>query len=150
MKRLIHKVMSVCRDRRASAAIEIALIAPVLIFLVLGTVDYALYVMDNMRLAKGVASAVQFALYNNDNDTAVRQVAYTSSKFTSSEASVTIQHFCECPDSTSVSCTGSCPGVNHMRVFVSVSMQYTYTPLLPYDFVKSAIITRSASMQVPG
>lgn len=149
MKRVIHQVMIVCHDHRASAAIEIALIAPVLIFLVFGTVDYALYVMDSMRLAKGVASAVQFAMYNNENDEGVRQVAYKASKFTSSQASVAIQHFCECPNSSSVSCADECPNANHKRIFVSVAMQYTYTPTIPYPFVKSAIISRSASMQVP-
>jgi len=149
MKRVIHQVMSVCRDQRASAAIEIALIAPVLISLVFGTVDYALYTMDNMRLAKGVASAVQFGMYNSGNDAGIRQVAYTASKFTSSQASVAIQYFCECPSSSSVTCDAGCPNDNHMKTFVSVAMQYTYTPTLPFPFVNSAVISRSASMQVP-
>ena len=149
MKRVIYHVMRVCRDHHASAAVEMALIAPVLLYLVFGTVDYALYVMDNMRVAKGVASAVQFAMYNNQNDDGVRQVAYTASKFTSSQASVAIQHFCECPTSGSIACDASCPNDNHMKIFVSVAMQYTYTPTIPYPFVKSAVISRSASMQVP-
>ena len=76
---------------------RLPIIAPVLIFLVFGLVDYALYVMDNMRVAKGVASAVQFAMYNSDNDEGIRQVAFTASKLSSSEASVNIQHSCECP-----------------------------------------------------
>ena len=89
--------MNVFRDNRASIAVETAFIAPVLIFLVIGLVDYALYVMDNMRVAKGVASAVQFAMYNSDNDEGIRQVAFTASKLSSSEATVNIQHSCECP-----------------------------------------------------
>ena len=150
MRRIIHQIMNVYRDHRASVAVETAIIVPVLIFLVFGTVDYALYVMDNMRLAKGVASAVQFAMYNTDNDEGIRQVAYTASKFTSSQASVDIQHFCECPSSgTSGSCAADCPNDNHKKIFVSVAMQYAYTPMIPYPFVKSAIINRSASIQVP-
>ena len=149
MKRMIHKIMSVYRDHRASAAIETAIIAPVLIYLVFGTVDYALYVVDNMRLAKGVASAVQFAMYNSDNDEGIRQVAYTASKFSSGQASVEIQHFCECPNSSSGSCADNCPNDNHKKIFVSVAMQHAYTPMIPYPFVTSAIINRSASIQVP-
>ena len=145
---MAHQLMSVCRDSGASTAIEAAIIFPVLLSLVIGTVDYALYVMDNMRLAKGVASAVQFAMYNSNNDEGIRQVAYTASKFTSSQASVAVQHFCECPNSAS-SCTDNCPNDNHQKIFVSVAMQYAYTPLLPYPFVTSAIISRSASIQVP-
>ena len=147
MKRMIHKVISVYRDHRASVAIEMAIIAPVLIFLVFGIVDYAMYVMDSMRVAKGVASAVQFAMYNSDNDEGIRQVAYTASKFTSSQASIDIQHLCECPNTGS--CANNCPNDNHQKIFVSVAMQYPYTPMIPFPFVTSAIISRSASIQVP-
>src|SRR4029079_3163454 len=132
MKCVTHHVIRACSDHHASAAVEMALIAPVLLYLVFGLMYYAMYVMDNMRVAKGVASAVQFAMYNRDNDDGVRQVAYTASKFTSSQASVAIQHFCECPTSGSVACDASCPNDNHMKIFVSVAMQYTYTPTIPY------------------
>jgi Flp pilus assembly protein TadG len=147
MKRLIHRVISVNRDHRASVAIEMALIAPVLITLVIGVVDYGMYVMDSMRVSKGVASAVQFAMYNSDNDDGIRQVAYTASKFSSSQASIDIQHLCQCP--TTGSCADNCPNDNHKKIIVSVAMQYAYTPTIPYPFVASAIISRSASIQVP-
>ena len=114
MKRMIHKIISVYRDHRASVAVEMAIIAPVLIFLVFGIVDYAMYVMDSMRVAKGVASAVQFAMYNSDNDEGIRQVAYTASKFTSSQASIDIQHLCECPNTGS--CADNCPNDNHQKI----------------------------------
>jgi Flp pilus assembly protein TadG len=140
--------VNIFRDVRASVSTETAIIAPVLIFLVIGLVDYALYVMDNMRVAKGVASAVQFAMYNSDNDEGIRQVAFTASKFSSSQATVSIGHSCECPSGAG-SCDGNCPSDNHKKIFVSVAMQYTYTPLIPYPFITSANISRSASIQVP-
>ena len=149
MNRMIRQTMNVFRDNRGSVAVETAIIAPVLIFLVFGLVDYALYVMDNMRVAKGVASAVQFAMYNSDNDEGIRQVAFTASKFSSSEATVNIQHSCECPSGSSGSCDDNCPSDNHKKIFVSVAMQYTYTPVIPYPFITSANISRSASIQVP-
>src|SRR5689334_24395888 len=145
--RVIQKIIGVYRDHRASVAIETAIIAPVLIFLVLGIVDYAMYVMDSMRVAKGVASAVQFAMYNSDNDDGIRQVAYTASKFTSSQASIDIQHLCECPNTGT--CADNCPNDNNKKIFVSVPKQYPYTPTIPFPFVTSAIISRSASIQVP-
>jgi Flp pilus assembly protein TadG len=145
--RVIQKIIGVYRDHRASVAIETAIIAPVLIFLVLGIVDYAMYVMDSMRVAKGVASAVQFAMYNSDNDDGIRQVAYTASKFTSSQASIDIQHLCECPNTGT--CADNCPNDNHKKIFVSVAMQYPYTPTMPFPFVTSSTISRSASIQVP-
>jgi Flp pilus assembly protein TadG len=142
------QTMNIFRDDRASIAVETAIIAPVLIFLVFGLVDYALYVMDNMRVAKGVASAVQFAMYNSENDEGIRQVAFTASKFSSGEATVSIQHSCECPSGIG-SCDDNCPSDNHKKIFVSVAMQYTYTPVIPYPFITSANISRSASIQVP-
>jgi hypothetical protein len=147
MNRMIRKIISVHRDHRASVAVEMAIIAPVLIFLVFGIVDYAMYVMDSMRVAKGVASAVQFAMYNSDNDEGIRQVAYTASKFTSSQASIDIQHLCECPNTGS--CADNCPNDNHQKIFVSVAMQYSYTPMIPIPFVIPPIISRSASIEVP-
>ena len=148
MNCMIRQTMNIFRDNRASIAVETAFIAPVLIFLVIGLVDYALYVMDNMRVAKGVASAVQFAMYNSDNDAGIRQVAFTASKLSSSEASVNIQHSCECPTGSG-SCANNCPSDNHQKIFVSVAMQYTYTPMIPYPFITSANISRSATIQVP-
>jgi Flp pilus assembly protein TadG len=148
MNRMNRQTMNVFRDDRASIAVETAIIAPVLIFLVFGLVDYALYVVDNMRVAKGVASAVQFAMYNSDNDEGIRQVAFTASKFSSSEATVSILHSCECPSGTG-SCDDNCPSDNHKKIFVSVAMQYTYVPVIPYPFITPANISRSAWIQVP-
>ena len=150
MKHVVHQLLvKVRRDSRASAAVEMALIAPVLIGLVVGIIDYAVYVTDHMRLSKGVASAVQFAMYNSDNDEGIRNVAYTASKFTSSQASVDVKRFCECPKSGSVSCSDTCAGDDHMKIFVSVGMQYAFKPIIPYPFVTSATISSSASIQVP-
>ena len=150
MKHGIHLLASGRRDERANTVVEFALVAPVLILAFIGLVDYAIYVSDQMRLSKAVASAVQFAMYNSDNDDGIRNVAYSASYFSADQADVTITHACECPGGDAVACDGICVAGDHKRIFVEVAMQYTYTPLLPYPFVpESLVIDRSASIQIP-
>jgi hypothetical protein len=150
MKNGMHLLSSGRPDERANTVVEFALVAPVLIFAFIGLVDYAIYVSDQMRLSKAVASAVQFAMYNSDNDDGIRNVAYSASYFSADQADVTITHACECPNGDAVACDGICVVGDHKRIFVEVAMRYTYTPLLPYPFVpESLVIDRSASIQIP-
>ena len=150
MNKIRAAVSAFGRPTGGNSAVEFGLIIPVLAFLVLALVDYAMYVSDNMRVAKGVASAVQFAMYNVENEQGIRDVAYSASNFSTDTATVDVLQFCECHDQSSVSCDAGCDDGEHKRIFVEVGMEYTYKPMFDYPFVpKSVILTRSATIQVP-
>jgi len=51
-------------DRRAVAALEAALMAPVLVWLLIFTVDFGLYLYAKMRLSNAVSAGAAYALAN--------------------------------------------------------------------------------------
>lgn len=54
-------------DRRAIAALEVALVTPVLIWLLIFTVDFGLYLYAKIRLSNAVSAGASYALANGQS-----------------------------------------------------------------------------------
>ena len=51
---------------------------------------------------------------------------------TAAKVLVVTPPFCECPDGSSVTCTGTCSGGAERGVFITIRLEDDYFPLLPY------------------
>ena len=69
------------RGRQGTAAVELALVAPMLLTLVAGIIDFARVYHDEIELSSAVAAAAQYALNNASsiNSTSVTSLAATLS-----------------------------------------------------------------------
>ncbi len=138
-------------DQRGVAALEFALVAPVLLLLLGGVTDFGLIMSGKSQLANGVAQGVQYALLQGPGVSAanVKAMVQTGSSRSGLKASVTATitgPACYCVAgqpaalvtsspalSASYACTGTCPSpAMAPGVFVTIAASYVYQPLMPF------------------
>ncbi len=113
--------------RAASVSVEFALITPVLLILILGTVDYGRAMFDKMELLSAVRSGAQLALAKTTLNTAYVQnavVAATNNSITTSD--VTTTQFCECADESTITCGATCTDGSDNRYFLTISATQSF------------------------
>lgn len=131
------------RTESGVSAVEMALVAPVLMIIFMGLVDYGIAIFSKMELTSSVRSGAQYALINSSNMAAIQTTVSNSSNLTPANLSVTLPYeTCECSDGTlDASCSVTC-SANTLRHYVVISATYTYVPFfLPNDIVLSSSST---------
>lgn len=138
-------------DRRGIAIVEFALVAPFLLILLGGAVDFGLLMAGKSRLANGVAQGIQYALLTGPTVTIVNLRAAIQSGAARSGVKETVivsvtTPACYCVSgvpavlsaistllSATNTCTMTCPtGATLPGVYVKVAATYTYKPLMPF------------------
>jgi Flp pilus assembly protein TadG len=113
--------------------VELALVAPVLLLLIGGVLNYAMA----LRTATAAANAARVgALYGsqspaNASDTAGIQAAALNSAPTITGLTVTSARSCQCPGGAAVDCGGSCTG--NMLMYVQVTVRATSPAFFSYS-----------------
>jgi Flp pilus assembly protein TadG len=140
-------------DRRGVAAIEFAIVAPVLLMVLAGTADFGLIRFGKSQMANGVAQGIEYALLQGPSVTAANvismvQAGATRAGLANSVTVVVTGPACYCvttasfpaalvTPSTALSgtytCTNTCtsPAVAPAP-FMTVRASYVYQPLLPF------------------
>jgi Flp pilus assembly protein TadG len=155
-------------DRRGIAAVEFAIIAPVLLMLLGGVTDFGLIMTGKSQLANGVAQAIQYALLQGPSVTAatVQAMVQSGSARAGLANAVTVVvtgPACYCvkgfpavlaTPSTALtgtfSCNGSCtaPAVAP-GAFMTVTASYVYQPLMPfYSQLSSTTISETIMVRL--
>src|SRR3954467_9483667 len=114
------RLVSAIKDVHGVAAVELALVSSVLVFLLTGLLDFGMVVYNNMSLESAARAAVQYAVKNPTDAAGIKQVVQQSTAVDPSTVTVTNAMTCQCPDGTSVSCSGSCGAGKLMLIYVSV------------------------------
>ena len=122
------------RRRTGSALVEFALVAPVLLLLTAGVLNFAMA----LHTATAVANAARVgALYGSQSpasasDTAGIQSAAVDSAPTITGLTVTSARSCQCPGGAAVDCGGSC-GSGKMLMHVQVTVRATASVFFSYS-----------------
>lgn len=95
------------RSDSGNAAVEFALIAPLLVLLLSGIVEIGLAVRTSYALHEGLLAGANQASHKGWDTTAIRS-AITSSSPTLTKASISLTRFCGCPEGTSISTIATC------------------------------------------
>ncbi len=99
--------------KRGAAAIEFAIITPVMLAALAGIGDYGVTVYEKMELTSAARSGAQIALDDYTNTATIKQTVVEATNAGISAGDVTTTIFCECDDGTSLSsCSNSCGGAN--------------------------------------
>ena len=124
------------------AAVELALIAPVLALIIVAIVDFGMAFSRQMTLANAVRAGVQYAMVRRpvqgDLSAIVTRVAESADV---AETDVTVTWVCECSDSgsTAPSCSvDDCGGadVNHS---LNIAVADTYPLILSYPGINNPV-----------
>lgn len=108
-------------DRSGATAVEFALVLPMLVVLVAGLVDLGQRAYSNMVLANAARAGAAYAMIDPTDTAGIHLVVLQAANMTDASLAVTSNQFCECPDGSSVSCTGSCTGGGAIASFVDVT-----------------------------
>ncbi len=155
-------------DRRGLAAIEFALVAPVLLLLLGGITDFGLVRWGKSELANGIAQGVDYALLQGPSVTAasVKAMVQAGSSRSGLSPSVTITitgPACYCLSrfpaslvtpstalSASYTCTGTCPSpAAAPGAFLTITASYVYQPLMPfYSQLSNTTVSETATARL--
>jgi Flp pilus assembly protein TadG len=155
-------------DRRGLAAIEFALVAPVLLALLGGTIDFGLVMSGKSQLANGIAQGVDYALLQGSSVTAasVKAMVQNGSSRSGLTPSVTVTitgPACYCVSgqpaslvtpsaalSPSYTCTGTCPSpAAAPGAFLTITASYVYQPLMPfYSQISNTTVSEKATVRL--
>jgi Flp pilus assembly protein TadG len=155
-------------DQRGVAAIEFALVAPVLLFFLGGMVDFGLLTVGRSQLATGVAQAAQYALLQGPSVTAANVQAMVQSGSIRTGLSATVTAVisgpaCYCvtgepaalvtpstPLTGTFTCTGTCPTPQAAPgAFLTINASFVYQPLMPfYSKLASTTVPESATVRL--
>ncbi len=142
--------------RAGTAAVEFAIVLPVLLLLLGGLVDYGLLIWSKARLAASVAQGAQYAFVTGYKVTqaAITSVVQGSSGLTG--VAVTINGpACYCLSGAPATltpqvCTTACADGASQNSYVLLSASYTYTPLLPqFAMLLNMQVSEAVTVRLP-
>lgn len=155
MKRLKHRFAKTCHsaatDDSGIAAVEFALIAPVLILLVVITYDIGMVVNDRMAMEDAALTSARYVFQGGDIAEVEAEVTPMLDLTDPTSYAVTAEYQCECDDGAAIDCDTGCSGVGsgYMRRFVNVETSMDHQFLFPYPGMPDQLtIEGGARLQV--
>lgn len=147
---LCCKVTSMSPDRRTlasflgncagSTAVEFAVLAPILIVLVAGLVDLGQSLYTSMLLRTAARAGAAYAMTNPADTEGARQVVFHSAGMDSTALEVTANRYCECPDGSSVSCSGTCTDGGTISTFVEIKASQRVATVSSYAGLLAPVV----------
>lgn len=143
-----------CDTQGGNAALEFTLLFPVLLFMLVGTMDFARVFFGGIAMENAARAAVQYGALSpgKAGDTAGIVAAGLADAAGQGLVGVTAsaRNFCSCTGSSStISCSiGSCSGQTP-NGYVEATVQYTFNSIVPYPGLPAnMVISRTARMRV--
>lgn len=148
----LMKIVSACSRHDGSSILETALVMPVLLVLVMGTVDFGRAYYVAIEVASAAHAGAVYGI-QNPTDTAGMEAASKLDAPDISALTPVATYGCECSDGSAAvaSCTAP-PACTYNYVnYVSVTTTTIYTPLVPYPGIPHSLtLTSTARMRVGG
>ena len=132
--------ISFLKDVAGAAALELALITPLLAVLLFGLTDTGLAIAQRMNLVDAAQQGIQYGQLRNPigGDVSGIEAAIGEGK-TENGRRKTIALYCECDIGTQVDCSITCPENVLLRRYLDVTVTENYTTIFPYPLVGSSI-----------
>ncbi|PBC02367.1 TadE/TadG family type IV pilus assembly protein [Mesorhizobium sp. WSM3860] len=119
------------KNRSGSAAVEFALVLPMLCAALFGIADGWSYVTNSMAMRAGVKTAANLLLAGATDDNAVQAAALASWQKKPADAAIVVTRSYKC-GTTVVTSTTVCAGSKLPSVFVQIQASGTWVP--PFTF----------------
>jgi Flp pilus assembly protein TadG len=132
-------------NEEGAAAVEFAMIVPVLVILVLGVVDYGTFINEKMKLQDLSRTVVQYVAQGGADADVMTAIVETSDFYNKAKANgqtvnVDTAQECECAGGVSISCNSVCVGAgDYIRYFYTATVDSTYEPIFVYPGLPSSI-----------
>jgi Flp pilus assembly protein TadG len=151
-----------------TAAVEFAIVAPILLMILGGLADFGLYMVGKSQLANALAQGAQYALLQGPSvsGTSIQSMVSNGASRAGVTATVAVSvtgPACYCTSgepvalvtpstalTASYTCTGTCSGTGAaLGAYVIITATYSYQPLMPlYSQLVNATVTETATIRL--
>jgi Flp pilus assembly protein TadG len=131
-----------------TAAVEFALIGPILIAIMVPLIDLGLGYYQKMQVEDAAQAGAQYAMAHGWNSTAIGAAVSAATALSAITASPAPVQSCGCPSGSSVTsaaCGTKCGNGQPAGTYVTVSAQAVYTTLIPYPGIGSSVMLTAQS-----
>lgn len=140
-------------DKTGIAAIEFAIIIPMLMLMFVGLVDLGIGVYRSMEVKNAAQAGAEYAVVNGFNASAISTAVTSATRYSSIAASPAPTQFCGCASNTGVTnatCGATCSNGFTAGTYVTVSAAATYYSSLIYSrlFPKSFALTAISTVRI--
>ena len=117
------------KNRDGAAALETALVAPIIVAVLIGVVTYGGTILAYNRMRQAISSGAQYALTVEDNLTSVEAVVNAAWSPKPQGAIVTVTRQCFCADApeTATDCSVNCADGDYPRMYTKITGSMSYT-----------------------
>lgn len=139
------------RDESGVSALEFALILPIIMAMVLGLAETAIYIGARAKVVSGVDAALRYTMFDRSDIDGIVSTALAAGDFVPGTTTVTVTNFTECSDGMPISDETPCEAPSHRRDFVSVRIDKVHQTLFPVSGVSDEpiVISRTGVVQMP-
>ena len=125
MNRIRHALISrLARDRSGNAAVEFALIAPILVALLIGVIDLGKIAYDRSDMLAATRAGAQYLMAGGSDMTRAESVIRNAWTEMPQDGAVSVSRICECAGTASA-CDQPCPDMSVPFAYVSVEVSGT-------------------------
>jgi len=148
MTRLLSSLKRLAAARGGNISVEFALALPFLLLILGAVIDFGRAAYDRMALETAARSAVQYARANPSDTAGIHRAALNAGGVDPA-AAVASRQFCECPGGGSSPCTSVCASGEAPQVFLEVTINAGFTPLVPVPGLPDLVsLAGSATLRV--
>jgi Flp pilus assembly protein TadG len=125
------------RDTRGAAAVEFALVLPVLTVFLLPVADLGMQAYAEMQLQTAVQSGARYAVMHGWSTSGIQSAVTNATAWTSLSVAAPVKA-CGCASGTSVApatCGDVCANGEAAGTYVTVSASLPFTPIFPYQAI---------------
>ncbi|MGQ0663792.1 MAG: TadE/TadG family type IV pilus assembly protein [Pseudomonadota bacterium] len=124
------------------AAIEVAILSPLIVLLLAGLLDFGLAAYYSMQVASAARAGAQHAIANRTDTAGITDTVRQAARLVNASVGVATTQFCVCSDLSSIDCTGTCTA-NPKAIYMRVSVQQSYSTIFTYPGVDNPMSLRS-------
>lgn len=139
-------------DERGTTALELALIAPLLVLLLLGMVHFGSVEVHRMQMTNAVRAGLQYAsvrkpVFGEDTDLTSIDKAVETAAPASDHRSVSSKLYYECSNGLPVDSRNTC-STGHRSAYLEIDMTDTFSPPLSHLVVKTVPLRASGTIRL--
>jgi Flp pilus assembly protein TadG len=116
-------------------AVELGLIAPVLLIMLLGVLDFGLAFWEKMEIGSAADAGAQWAMSNSFDQNTVTNIVQSATNLSGVVVDPAPATRCGCATSTAVSfydCSATCPAGTTANTYIVVNARICYSTLFPW------------------
>jgi len=136
-------------SNRGAAAVEFALLAPIVAAVLAGVANYGMALFQKMELESAARAGAQMAIKDRTATTTIQNAVINSTNLTLVAGDITLTESCWCADvDASATCGVTCADGDPTQYFMTVTVAKDFDYLFGFNYLVGTSTTLSQSVKV--